>query len=71
MIQLRHDFNGKDVSYAVDSTPWADVLGAGGLPLGRTPLRIEHAGQSTLLVLTNPHTSDPQHLTLKLQAPTE
>ena len=70
VIQLRYDIDGTDVSYTVDSTPWADISGAGGLPLGRTPLRIEHAGESTLLELTNPHISGSQHLTLRLQLAT-
>jgi hypothetical protein len=66
VIRVRYQSASGDVSFAIDSEPWAEVFGAGGISLGRTPIRISHAGDSTALVFKNPRFHGPQHVTLKL-----
>jgi hypothetical protein len=58
----------KVISYTIESEPWANVFGAGGLSLGRTPLKDVPGTGTTSLEFKNPRVQGVQRITLHYTA---
>jgi serine/threonine protein kinase len=65
-IKLRYRLEGRNLVYSVESTPWANVSGPGGISLGRTPLLKLNATGSISLELHNPRQHRRQRINLNL-----
>jgi len=66
IITVNYRLTPRGVSYQIDSTPWADVTGPGGVSLGRTPLRWTEPSSLLSLEFKNPHSPSSQRLTLRV-----
>ena len=69
IITIRYHVEGKTIAYSVESEPWANVVGAGGISLGRTPLQNLHGESTTVLELHNPHVNGTPRITLHVVMP--
>ena len=68
IIVIRYRIEGKNITYAVESEPWANVVGLGGITLGRTPLQSVRGESTTVLEFRNPHVTGKPRVTLRLTA---
>jgi hypothetical protein len=66
LITINYRLTPRGISYQIDSTPWADVTGPGGVMLGRTPLRWTEPSSLLSLEFQNPHSPVSQRLTLRM-----
>lgn len=66
IITVNYRLTPKGISYQIDSTPWAEVSGPGGVSMGRTPLSWTDPSALLSLEFTNPHTTAAQRLMLRL-----
>lgn len=66
LVALNYRLTPRGISYQIESTPWADVTGPGGVQLGRTPLRWTEPSQLLSLEFTNPHVPRSQRITIRV-----
>lgn len=65
VIKVRYRVENKSITYTVESEPWANVSGAGGIALGRTPLNGVSGDGTTVFEFSNPNLSNSQRITLR------
>jgi hypothetical protein len=63
-IKVHYRMTPKGMLYTIESDPWANVYGAGGLSLGRTPIRDMLGSTTTVLEFRNPHVASNQRISL-------
>ena len=66
IITVHYRLTHRGISYQIDSTPWADVTGPGGVMLGRTPLQWTEPSNLLSLEFKNPRSPTSQRLTLRI-----
>jgi serine/threonine protein kinase len=63
-IKVHYQTHARAISYTIESEPWANVFGAGGIALGRTPIKDMPGNLTTVLEFKNPRLPDSQRITL-------
>lgn len=64
-VTVRYRVEGGQISFSVDSDPWAIVRGAQGIGLGRTPLKYQEPTTRAVFELLNPKQGLRQRITLR------
>jgi serine/threonine protein kinase len=68
-VTVRYRVNDGEISYSVNSEPWAIVRGAQGIGLGRTPLDYQEPTKRAVFELLNPKKGLHQRITLRFISP--
>ncbi|MBT6489021.1 MAG: hypothetical protein HOK97_04615, partial [Deltaproteobacteria bacterium] len=68
-VTMRYRVNDGEISYSVNSEPWAIVRGAQGIGLGRTPLDYQEPTKRAVFELLNPKKGLHQRITLRFISP--
>jgi hypothetical protein len=69
VVRLRYRLENRQIIYALDATPWANVSGPGGMGLGRTPVQGIVGSGATVFELHNPHQQTTQRITIRFGMP--
>ncbi len=69
VILIHYRIEAKSITYSVESEPWANVVGVGGITLGRTPLQSVRGESTTVLEFRNPRVNGTPRVTLRFTAP--
>ena len=69
VIIIYYRIEAKSITYSVESEPWANVAGVGGISLGRTPLQSVRGESTTVLEFRNPRVGGTPRVTLRFTAP--
>lgn len=67
IIKIHYKMHARKMEYRIESEPWANVLGVGGVMLGRTPLLLQEQS-TTVLEFKNPKVQATQRLSLRFRS---